>query len=90
MALDQTPDRLRGQHCRIGYNIELNTYTIKDMGEGLGTFLKCDNKYQKTSEFRTDSSTQLTDNCVLQIGTSLYALVNIITRAQYNQFKKID
>ena len=45
------------------------------MGTGIGTFLKCDNSYQKTKE----ASILMEDDSIIQIGASLYGLVNIIT-----------
>ena len=48
---------------------------IQDMGTGIGTFLKCDSSYQKTKE----ASILMEDDCIVQIGASLYGLVNIIT-----------
>ena len=76
-----TPERLRGQHCRIAYDIEQDTYRIKDLGIGLGTFLRCDNRYYKGPDFQPGKSVQLNDNCLLQVGTSMYALVNLISYA---------
>ena len=44
------------------------------MGVGIGTFLKCNRRVE------------LADNNILQIGASLYGLVNIITREEYEKF----
>ena len=75
----ETPDRLRGQHCKIAYDLQRQLYTIQDLGLGLGTFLRCDNRYNKAAGFNPQASVLLEDNCVLQIGTGLYAIVNIIS-----------
>ena len=34
----QVPERLRGRHTKISYNIEMGCYTIQDLGAGQGTF----------------------------------------------------
>ena len=47
------------------------------MGTGVGTFLKCP---------IGPSSTPLTQNMILQVGASLYLLVNIIKRDEHQQF----
>ena len=59
------PDRLRGQHCKIFYEIESNSYKIQDLGIGLGTFLKCDNKYDKSTIFSHEKSTELHNDCIV-------------------------
>ena len=56
------------------------------MGTGIGTFLKCDNSFQKNKE----ASIVMEDDSVVQIGASLYGLVNIITKEQYSQFQKVE
>jgi len=38
---DECPQRLRGQHCQVSFDLQANTYMIQDMGAGIGTFLKC-------------------------------------------------
>lgn len=68
------PDRLRGQHSKIWFDTEKSVYMIQDLGIGIGTFLKCAQKVQ------------LNDNNLIQIGASLYGLINIITRAEYQKF----
>ena len=56
------------------------------MGRGIGTFLKCDNNFQKNKE----SQIKIEDDSLVQIGASLYGIVNILTKDQYNQFQKIE
>ena len=56
------------------------------MGTGIGTFLKCDNSFQKNKE----ATILMEDDSVVQIGASLYGLVNIITKKQYSQFMKVE
>ena len=56
------------------------------MGTGIGTFLKCDGSFQKDKE----ATILMEDDCLVQIGASLYGLINIITKEQYNKFQKIE
>ena len=44
------PDRLRGQHAKIYYDLQESCYKIQDLGIGLGTFLKCDNSFMKNGD----------------------------------------
>ena len=85
-GIGSCPERLRGQHCRIFYDIKTNTYKIQDKGIGVGTFLRCDNRNQYSQNFDPMQSTQLHDDCIVQLGASLYGLVNIITLKRYRKF----
>ena len=51
LGLNQCPDRLRGRHCKLFYDIDSNSYKIQDLGIGIGTFLRCDNRCTSSVNF---------------------------------------
>jgi hypothetical protein len=53
---------------------------IQDMGLGMGTFLKCDNYAVKEG-----GAVQVDDNSIIQIGASSFALVNVVSRSEYDK-----
>ena len=70
------PERLRGQHCKIFYDLKEECYKVQDLGAGVGTFLKC-----PAIELDEDTpGISLKQDCIVQLGANLYCLVNFITR----------
>jgi len=60
----ETNDRHRGRHFQIEYNIESNTYKIRDLGVGFGAFVKIEHPLL------------LKDNNLLSMGSS-FLIVNL-------------
>jgi hypothetical protein len=66
----------------VFFCLQSQNYFIKDLGSGMGTFLKCDAFGSQGNAHGVEFS----DNSILQIGASLYCLANVISREEYEKF----
>ena len=70
------PERSRGQFCSVYFDIDSLCYKIQDLGQGVGTFLKC-----PAAELDEHTPGLLLKNdSIVQVGANLYCLVSLISR----------